>query len=259
MRRIFKVFVSVVAFLACACTTDTTEDLGTLSGGDHRTSITLSLEQSRTQLGEKAGELYPLLWSEGDQISINGVASTALSADAAGAASATFSVAGSPAKPYCIAYPAAAAGQVVFADQQTHTEGTFASGVATMYAYAADGLGLTLNHLTGVLKIGVTGSAKLVLAQISNVNRKPIAGAFDFDFEKGEATATAASKEVINYSFGEGIQLSSEPTYIHAVVPAGEYGELYVTLYDEEGGVMYATIKTDETKPRQSYRHRQRR
>ena len=55
-----------------------------------------------------------------------------------------------------------------------------------MYAYAADGLGVSLNHLTGVLKIGVTGSAKLVLAQISNVNRNPIAGAFDFNFEKGE-------------------------------------------------------------------------
>ena len=241
--------MAVVALVAVSCTTDTTQDLGVSVGNDGLTQISLSLEQSRTQLGEKAGELYPLLWSEGDQISINGVASTALSADAAGSATATFSVAGSPAKPYCIAYPAAATGQVVFAAEQTYAEGTFASGVATMYAYAADGLGVSLNHLTGVLKIGVVGSAKLVLAQISNVNRKPIAGAFDFDFEKGEATATAASKEVINYSFGEGVQLSSEPTYIHAVVPAGEYGELYVTLYDAEGGVMYAAIKTDETKP----------
>ena len=249
MKKVSRFLMAVVALVAVSCTTDTTQDLGVSVGNDGLTQISLSLEQSRTQLGEKAGELYPLLWSEGDQISINGVASTALSADAAGAASATFSVAGSPAKPYCIAYPAAAAGQVVFADEQTHTEGTFASGVATMYAYAADGLGVTLNHLTGVLKIGVTGSAKLVLAQISNVNRKPIAGAFDFDFEKGEATATAASKEVVNYSFGEGVQLSSEPTYIHAAVPAGEYGELYVTLYDAEGGVMYAAIKTDETKP----------
>ena len=249
MKKVSRFLMAVVALVAVSCTTDTTQDLGVGVGNDGLTKISLSLEQSRTQLGEKAGELYPLLWSEGDQISINGVASTALSADAAGAATATFSVAGSPAKPYCIAYPAAAAGQVVFADEQTHTEGTFASGVATMYAYAEDGLGVQLNHLTGVLKIGVVGSAKLALAQISNVNRKPIAGAFDFDFEKGEATATAASKEVINYSFGEGIQLSSEPTYIHAVVPAGEYGELYVTLYDAEGGVMYATIKTDETKP----------
>ena len=241
--------MAVVALVAVSCTTDTTQDLGVSIGNDGLTQISLSLEQSRTQLGEKAGELYPLLWSEGDQISINGAASTALGADAAGEATATFSVAGTLAKPYCIAYPAAAVGQVVFADEQTHTEGTFASGVATMYAYAEDGLGVQLNHLTGVLKIGVTGSAKLVLAQISNVNRKPIAGAFDFDFEKGEATATAASKEVINYSFGEGVQLSSEPTFIHAVVPAGEYGELYVTLYDADGGVMYATIKTDETKP----------
>ena len=118
-----------------------------------------------------------------------------------------------------------------------------------MYAYAEDGFGVSLNHLTGVLKIGVTGSAKVVLAQISNANRKPIAGAFDFDFEKGEATATATSKELIEYSFGEGVQLSSEPTYIHAVVPAGEYDELYVTLYDEDGGVMYATVKANEEKP----------
>ena len=251
MKAITRFLLAVVAMVALSCTTDTTEDLGVgLGNNGGLTEITLSLEASRTQLGEKAGDLYPLQWSEGDQISINGVASTALSASEAGKTAATFSVAGSPAKPYCIAYPAAPAGQVLFADKQVHTSNsTFASGVATMYAYAEDGFGVSLNHLTGVLKIGVVGEAKLVLAQISNANRKPIAGAFDFDFAEGEATATASSKEVIEYSFGEGVQLSNEPTYIHAVVPAGEYDELYVTLYDEDGGVMYATIKADETKP----------
>ena len=249
MYKLTKLFVAVVAgAFALSCVTDTTEDLGVKLGG--QTEITLSLEQSRTQLGEKAGEVYPLIWSEGDQISINGVASTALSASEAGAASATFSVAGSLQKPYCIAYPAAPAGQVLFAEKQNYVgNGTFESGVSTMYAYAENDGGVQLNHLTGVLKIGVVGESKLALAQISTVDRKPIAGAFDFDFEKGEATATSASKEVIEYSFGEGVQLSSEPTYIHAVVPAGEYDELYVTLYDTDGGVMYATIKSDETKP----------
>ena len=251
MKNFTKILMAVVVFFAYACATDTTEDLGIQVGGvDQTTTITVSLEESRTQLGEKAGDLYPLQWSEGDKISINGVESNALSAGEAGKTAATFSVAGTPAKPYCIAYPAAPAGQVVFADKQTHTSNTtFASGVATMYAYSEDGLGVSLNHLTGVLKIGVTGSAKIVLAQVSNANRKPIAGAFDFDFEKGEATATSSSKELIEYSFGEGVQLSDEPTYIHAVVPAGEYDELYVTLYDAEGGVMYATVKTDKTKP----------
>ena len=251
MKKLTKIFASLVALVAVSCATDTTEELGVdLDNNEALTEITLSLEESRTQLGEMAGDIYPLYWSEGDKIAINGVVSNALSASEAGSAAATFSVAGTPEKPYCIAYPAAAANQVVFADRQVHAgNSTFASGLTTMYAYSEDGTEIQLNHLTSVLKFGVVGSAKLALAQISNVNRKPIAGAFDFDFEKGEATATAASKEVIEYSFGEGVQLSSEPTYIHAVVPAGEYDELYVTLYDTDGGVMYATIKSDETKP----------
>ena len=251
MKKFAKFFLAVASVVAVSCTTDVTDDLGVQIGNQDQTIITLSLEESRTQLGEKAGDLYPLQWSEGDKISVNGVESNALSASEAGQAAATFSVADTPTKPYCIAYPAAAAGKVVFADKQTHTSNTtFGSGVATMYGYSEDDLGgLSLTHLTGVLKIGIKGSAKIVLAQISNANRKAIAGTFDFDFEKGEATATSSSKEIIEYSFGEGVQLSEEPTYIHAVVPAGEYDKLYVTLYDKDGGVMYATVNTDETKP----------
>ena len=251
MRTLTKIFVAVAfAFASFACTTDATNDLGIEMGGKDLTSITLSLEESRTQLGERVGDLYPLYWSEGDQISVNGVASGALSTDAAGAATATFTVAGTLEKPYYIAYPAAPAGQVLFAEKQTHSSNTtFGSGVSTMYAYSEDGAGAQLNHLTGVLKIGVVGNAKLVLAQVSTADRKPIAGAFDFNFEKGEASATATSKEVIEYSFGEGIQLSGEPTYLHIAVPAGEYDEVYVTLYDEDGGVMFATVKANSLKP----------
>ncbi|MBQ5691748.1 MAG: hypothetical protein IIV24_09665, partial [Alistipes sp.] len=251
MKKFTKILVAVVALVALSCTTDTTQEMGVdLGNNDGLTKISLSLEESRTQLGEKAGDLYPLYWGEGDQISINGVASTPLSADAAGSTNATFLVEGSPAKPYCIAYPAAPIGQVLFADNQTHAgNSTFANGVTTLYGYSADGVNAKLAHLTGVLKISVVGSAKLVLAQISTIDRKPIAGAFDFDFESGEATATSASKDVIEYSFGEGVQLSAEATNLHIAVPAGEYDELYITLYDENGGVMYATVKADESKP----------
>ena len=251
MKNFTKILVAVVALVALSCTTDTTQEMGVdLGNNNGLTKISLSLEESRTQLGEKAGDLYPLYWGEGDQISINGVASTPLSADAAGSTNATFLVEGSPAKPYCIAYPAASAGQVLFAEKQLHAgNSTFANGVTTLYGYSADGVSAKLTHLTGILKISVVGSAKLVLAQISTIDRKPIAGAFDFDFESGEATATSASKDVIEYSFGEGVQLSAEATNLHIAVPAGEYDELYITLYDENGGVMYATAKADESKP----------
>ena len=247
MKNLAKLLLTVVALFAYSCTTDT---LGIEPGNNEATTIELSLESTRTQLGEKAESVYPLYWSEGDQISINGAASEALGAEADGSARATFAVAGTPSKPYCIAYPAAPAGQVLFAEKQAHAgNSTFANGVTTLYGYSTDGVSAQLTHLTGVLKISVVGSAKLVLAQISTIDRKPIAGAFDFDFEKGEAKATTASKEVIEYSFGEGVQLSSEATNLHIAVPAGKYDELYITLYDENGGVMYATAKADESKP----------
>ena len=247
MKNLFKIFLAVAALFAYACATDTTEDLGVNLGGE--TTITLSLEESRTQLGEKAEGVYPLFWSEGDAISINGVASNGLTAQQAGSSVATFTVQGTLATPYCIAYPAAPAGQVIFAENQTHVgNGTFGNGVSTMFAYGTEA-GVALHHLTGVLKFGITGAEKLSLVQVSTVDRAPIAGAFNFDFATGEATATEASKATISYSFGEGVQLSAEPTYVHVAVPAGVYDELYVTLYDANGGVMYATIKADEEKP----------
>ena len=250
MKKFYSMFVAMVALFAIACTTETTTDSSIGIGACNQTTVTLSLESSRTQLGQSAEGVYPLYWSEGDQISINGVASNVLTAEQAGSSKATFFVSGTLQTPFCITYPAAGEGKISFAEKQSHVGNTtFGSGVSTMYGYSNDGLGVQLTHLTGVLKFGITGSDKLVMAQISTIDRTPIAGEFDFDFESGEATATEASKDVIEYSFGEGVQLSNEPTYIHVAVPAGVYEELYITLYDINGGVMYARVKADDTKP----------
>ena len=246
MKNLTKIFVAVAALFAFSCVTDATEDLGVKVGG--QTTLTVSLEESRTQLGAEVDGFYPVTWSEGDVISINGVKSSSIAVDS-NAAVATFTFEGTLSYPYEIAYPAADAGKVVFAAEQDHTESTFANGAAVMYGYANEGDALSLNHLTGVLKIGVTGDKTLVYAQVSTIGRAPIAGEFALDFVEGVVTPTEASGELIGYSFGEGVALSSEPTYLHIAVPAGVYEELYVTLYDSEGGVMYATVKADDNKP----------
>ena len=248
MKNLMKIFMVIAALVAASCTTDVTEDLSANVGAVGQTEIVLSLEESRTQLGEKAGDLYPLYWSEGDKISVNGVES-AEAAIGDNSAVATFAVSGTLSTPYCIAYPAAAEGEVLFAEQQSYTEGTIANGSSTMYGYSANGGGVAMKHLTGILKIGVTGDKTLSYAQISTVDRAPIAGAFTLNFESGEVAATSTAKELIGYSFGEGVALSSTPTYLHVAVPAGVYEELYVTLYDTEGGVMYATVKAGDSKP----------
>ena len=254
MKNLTKIFFAVAAgIFAFSCVADATDDLGVQVGGANGATVelSLSLEESRTQLGEKVDGLYPIYWSEGDKISVNGVESSEAQINPSNPASAVFAVV--EANTYAVAYPAAPAGQVLFAEKQSHVAkgNTFASGVSTMFGYSDNANNIQLNHLTGVLKIGIKGEAVLSKAQISTVDRAPIAGAFDIDFQTGELTATAASKSVIEYSFGEGLQLSGEVQYIHVAVPAGEYDELYITLYEKgnSGNIMYATVKAGESKP----------
>ena len=162
MKKFAKIFVAVAGlFVGFACTTDATEDLGVQLGG--QTTVTLSLEESRTTLGAEVNGLYPVTWNADDAISVNGVKSSSI-AVADNAAVATFSFDGALSYPYEIAYPAAAAGKVVFADQQSYIDGTFVDGAAAMYGYAETSGALSLQHLTGVLKIGVTGDKTLTYA-----------------------------------------------------------------------------------------------
>ena len=249
MKNLTKIFMAVcVALFAFACATDPTEDLGV--NGASQTEITISLEETKTHLGGLSGDQYPLYWSEGDQISVNGVPSNPLSKEQAGSAAATFTVSGDHTT-YHIAYPAAAADQVIFAANQKHVGNTsFGNNASTLYGVGSKEEGVTLHHLTGILKFGVTGSATLSHAQISTIDGTPIAGAFDIDFVTGNVTPSKEAVSTINYSFGEeGVELSSTATELHVAVPAGVYEELYITLYDNEGGVMYTKVNTSDKKP----------
>ena len=254
MKNLTKIFMALaVALFAFSCVNDTTEDAAVKVGG--KTTLTLSLDDTRTELGEAENGLYPVVWSVEDQISVNGIASEGLTfADGAGTANAVFTFnTESLSTPYCVAYPAAEKGYVVFAEEQIHNNSgtTFDVGAATMYGYSNGG-SVKLNHLTGVLKIGVVGTATLKSATISTIDRAPIAGAFAIDFTTGKVTPTENSTHSIVYQFPgfDGLYLDeTEPTYLHIAVPAGTYDELYVTLEDSEGGVMYATVTAGDNKP----------
>ncbi|MBQ3026720.1 MAG: hypothetical protein IJD27_04215 [Alistipes sp.] len=63
MKKFSRIFLAVATLVAvAACTTDTTEDLG-ISINGAGSKLAISLEESRTQLGEKADGVYPLYWS----------------------------------------------------------------------------------------------------------------------------------------------------------------------------------------------------
>ena len=92
MKTISKIFMAVVAgVLAFSCVTDTTEDQA-VQLGTGQTTLSISLEESRTHLGVKDldGKEYPLYWSKGDKIAVNGKASDALGEAYHGQTQATF-------------------------------------------------------------------------------------------------------------------------------------------------------------------------
>ena len=267
MKNLTKIFMAVVvAMFAFACVTDTTEDLGIEVGkGGGNTQITLSLEESRTQLGEKADGLYPVYWSEGDAIAVNGAISAPLAAEAAGQPSATFQINGDVAYPYCVVYPAPEAVAiedetteeeptpeptpepslpentypVTFANVQPYTVGTFAPKSAPMYAYtveAAEGeeqLPIQMQHLSGALRLAVKGD--ITLASMTVAAEGKIAGTFLIDCKIGKLTAHEEAVNNITVTFPEGgLKLNADvATPIYVAVPAGEHGIYTITLVSD--------------------------
>ena len=248
MKNLTKIFVAVALLAAgFACTTDATEDLGVNVGG--QTTLTVSLEESRTQLGEKVDGLYPLYWSAEDQLSVNGIASAALAASEAGKASAEFTFNGTLSYPYNVVYPAANNNEVKFLAVQNYTEGTFCAGAAPMYGYAENaGSAIQMQNLAGVLRFAISGEATLSSIVVAAENAT-LSGTFAIDCTTGVLTPIeGATSNNVTLSFDEGLTLSSVATPVYVAVPAGSYGNVNVTIYATNGEKM--TLKFDsETKP----------
>lgn len=240
MKNFTKLFVVAVALFAFSCATDTTEDLGV--NISNQTTITLSLEESRTQFGEKADGVYPLYWSKGDQISINGITSKALTEG--GSANATFTFDGTLSNPYCVVYPASERNEVTFPASQSYTAGTFCAGTAPMYGYAESASNtIQMQHLTGVLRFAVKGEATLSSIVLESESGN-LAGSYTVDCATGELTAVSTSNNV-TLTFGEGLALGNEATPIYIAVPAGTYGLVSATIYATTGEKM--VVKFDTT------------
>jgi len=246
MKNLFKILLAVVALAVVGCTTDTTDDLAVdFNKGNGQTTITLSLDGTRTHLGAKGEEGYPLYWSKGDQIALNGVASAPLGEEFDGQSAATFTFEGDLTAPYNVVYPAPAEGvvasveglyPVVFPASQEYVEGGFADGAAPLYGYAgftADGdeVGaIEIGHLTGVLRFAVKGETTLRTLTITTETGS-IAGTFDVDCSNGSLTPQEGASNTVTMSFGTGLKLNAETaTPIYVTVPAGDYGKINVML-----------------------------
>ena len=90
MKNLAKIFITVVAgMLAFSCVTDTTEDQA-VQLGTGQTTLSISLDGTRTHLGENTGDGYPLYWSAGDKVAVNGYTSAEIASQYVGTSGAEF-------------------------------------------------------------------------------------------------------------------------------------------------------------------------
>ena len=227
---------------------------GCLKSGDeitptnNTTSLTISLEQTRTVLGNKVGDNYPVYWSEGDRIAINGECSTAAEISAENRASASFKVEGNIKSPYCITYPyteatTANAPKVIFPAEQSYTEGTFSTACAPMCGYATTTSGnIRLTHLAGVLRLPIKAEKEGVILEkvvVKSTIGAKLSGLFNVDCSTATATPSDECSSVITYSLPSNFELSTstaEPLFI--TLPSGDIGPCSIEFIDASGSKM---------------------
>ncbi|MBR0245003.1 MAG: endonuclease/exonuclease/phosphatase family protein [Bacteroidales bacterium] len=189
----------------------------------------------KTVMGDKSESQYPIYWSEGDVIAVNGSLSQPLAAGDAGTSSATFTFDEKPATAgvYNVVYPGTAtSGRVVFPASQSYVENSFCPGAAPLIGQT-DNLDapVTMRSCAAVIRFSIKGNVKLTSMEVSTPAGEKISGNFDMNLVPQDG---ASAK--MNYSFGSGLELSETAKTVVFTVPAGSYQKGIRAVLKASGG-----------------------
>ena len=182
------------------------------SSGDFVLEVSMPETVTKTVLGPKAAGVYPVLWSVGDYITVNGVPSKPLTALEAGATTAVFHFSAPIKTPYHVQY-----GTEVPAFQQ-YTEGNICAFSAPMQATSYEAA-FTLKHQACVLSLPLSGSVTVAGISVSAIDGTPLSGG-------GTVQLTMP---------GGGVSISSAKTFCLALRPAYLEKGLSIDIYTTEG------------------------
>lgn len=256
MNRLTKFLMAFAALGLVACTTDATDDqavtLPDSWGGDlvkHTLDVSLDID-TKLALGDKTAEgKYPVKWTEGDILGVNGIASSGavVMPDNPSVASFEFYAAADTVQ-YHVVYPyvEGAVGSrpyysvVSFAAEQYYTEGSFDPASFPLQGYIAgtkttaddgtvtltqpDFTQLTLYPVSMILRFEMTAEEVVTLTKLEmrSVTGK-LSGLFDTNckYAYGLAPQSTASDEM-TYIFPDGLELTPGTTKVFYVsVPKG--------------------------------------
>lgn len=250
MKKLLLLLATVGA-VAVGCQTDNTPDNSLGVGNEEGTTLTISLAQTRTALGDKVGTIYPTYWSEGDQIVVNGKLSDAVQISSENRASATFRFSNATlSHPYHITYPYCASTSdtkriIEFPAEQAYTTGSFAVGSTPMCGYAENKSSkITLSHLASILRIPVKSKIEGVVLEkvvITSVSGATLAGEFEVDCKSATTTATENITNRVTYTLPKNFTLSTtDESVFYISVPAVSVGTCTIEFIEASGEKMVA-------------------
>ena len=281
MKNLLLPIITSVAILFAGCQTDNTSDNmdDSVVVADGKTIVSIEMPQTRTYLGEKQGNIYPVYWSEGDKIAINDVLSSNITINDENPASAKFTFDGVLNYPYYITHNYMSyfdsgwnnnAGLVWFAQEQTEEKtNSFQPNTMPMYSIVEKaGNQIKLEPLAGVLRFSVKAESEdktLTQISINSLSEEPISGYYlanpifrhmyteqeleadGFSLSKGLVTSykhvtneDGLNFDYINYSCDTTKPLTADKAReFFITLPEGNLGLLHIVFTASDGEKMY--------------------
>lgn len=217
---------------------------------DSRTVLTLELPgTTKTVLGDAQDRVRPVLWSKGDKISVNGVASQALAIEE-NVPTASFVFEKELSAPYSIFYPAAmvkdGGAVITLPSQQKAASGdNIVSGSMPMAGYSTTE-SVMMKQVCGILGIRLKMGMEANLIryiEVTALGGEPVCGDFSVDFQNSTLSSEAKDADVIRMEVQKTFPAGSANTF-NVILPAGVYSAGFqVKVVDENGRAMVRSIK----------------
>ena len=254
MKTRLLALLSLVAVLAGFSSCGKTETSGGVQPEpipEKKVSLSLSSGiASKTVLGDRNGDVYPVYWCEGDRIIVNGKRSAPLHGIGDKDVKATFDVGGVNA-PYGVVYPSwicdamdSEAAEVSLQAVQKWTPGSFSSGAAVLYGKSSE-TEFELKNLCGVVRIAMDFGKNKISGIVLTSLTTPISGKFSLNLSNGELSAIEGNNRieisVPDAGFATG---SPETAELNFCVPAGEYPDGFnITVTDSYNRQMVIELR----------------
>ena len=172
---------------------------------------------------------YPLLWAEGDVITVNGVTSLPLPLSRAGGKTAVFAFDKSVSAPYHVLYGAEASAQMAPPQLQQYSSQGIKGEYLRMEANSSETF-FTLSPRTAVIALSLVGNVSLVGLELTSADGAPLSD--------GESAS-------LTMSFPQGGVSLSEGKIFYVATSPGEHPKgLDIKLVASDGSVMhYGALK----------------